>query len=463
MARGTPLGRRAVAAIATLLMAMAVLVPLASPASAGPPIPEPPDPLPPPAEGGIHPLIFPVVGANHYLDTFGACRSGCTRAHHGVDIMTYGVKGVPVVAAAAGTVYWAFNEQGGRCCAMGIRTDDGWETRYIHLNNDTPGTDDGLGWGFADGIDVGVHVEAGQLIAFVGDSGNAENVGPHLHFELHTPDGTPINPTPHVDAALVISEPGIVNDEPPCPEGAECDVAVMVDSGGQWHVRERLAWAAPIDSFFFGNPGDVPFMGDWDCDGVATPGLYRQSDGFVYLRNSNTQGVADVEFFFGNPGDIPLAGDFNGNGCDTVSIYRQSEGKVYVVNALGVDGGGLGAADFGYFFGNPGDRPFVGDFDGDGIDTVGLYRVSSGFVYFRNSNSEGAADFDFFYGDPGDVILAGDWDGDEVDTVAVYRPSAATLYLRNTNSEGNADYALKVGSYANAVVGTAPAAALGGG
>jgi hypothetical protein len=66
-------------------------------------------------------------------------------------------------------------------------------------------------------------------------------------------------------------------------------------------------------------------MGDWNCDGVQTPGLYRQSDGFVYLRNSNTQGVADITFFFGNPGDVPIAGDFNGNGCDTVSIYRPSE------------------------------------------------------------------------------------------------------------------------------------------
>ena len=42
-------------------------------------------------------------------------------------------------------------------------------------------------------------------------------------------------------------------------------------------------------------------VGDWNCDGIDTPGLYRQSDGFVYLRNSNTQGVADIRFFFGNP------------------------------------------------------------------------------------------------------------------------------------------------------------------
>ena len=46
--------------------------------------------------------------------------------------------------------------------------------------------------------------------------------------------------------------------------------------------------------FFYGNPGDVPFMGDWDCDGVDTPGLFRLSDAFAYLRNSNSQGIADI-------------------------------------------------------------------------------------------------------------------------------------------------------------------------
>jgi hypothetical protein len=130
-----------------------------------------------------------------------------------------------------------------------------------------------------------------------------------------------------------------------------------------WHLRNQQGL---ITSFFFGNPGDYPFMGDWNCDGVDTPGLYRQSDGFVYLRNSNTQGVADITFFFGNPGDVPIAGDFNADGCDTVSIYRPSNQTFYIINALGQDGGGLGAAQFSYVFGNPGDKPFVGDFNGDG-------------------------------------------------------------------------------------------------
>ena len=149
-------------------------------------------------------MYFPVVGENHYSDTFGAPRSG-GRSHNGVDIMAD--KMVPVVAVADGTVGWMHDDQGGNCCAMSLRHDDGWESWYIHLNNDTPGTDDGQGWGFAPGIESGVHVFAGQLIGWVGDSGNAEWVSPHLHFELHEPGGAVVNPTPHVDAAIVLDEP----------------------------------------------------------------------------------------------------------------------------------------------------------------------------------------------------------------------------------------------------------------
>ncbi len=234
---------------------------------------------------------------------------------------------------------------------------------------------------------------------------------------------------------------------PPCPKGRLCDSAISVDSGSQWGLRSALVDSPSVSSFFFGDPGDVPFMGDWDGDGVATPGLYRQSDGFVYVRDSNTQGVADREFFFGDPGDVPLVGDFDGDGRDSVSVWRASEARVYVINELGGDGGGLGAAEYSFGFGNPGDTPFVGDFDGDGVDSVGLYRTSTGFVYFRNGLSTGVADLEFFFGDPGDQILAGDWDGDGDDTVAVYRPSTGRLYVNLENAAGTADWTGSIGTY----------------
>ena len=218
--------------------------------------------------------------------------------------------------------------------------------------------------------------------------------------------------------------------------GPTVDGVGLVDSAtGQWYLRGP----AGVTAFYYGDPGDVPFLGDWDCDGVDTPGLYRRSDGFVYLRNSNTQGVADIRFFFGNPGDLPLPGDFDGDGCDTVSIYRPDESRVFIINELGADEGGLGEAAFDYVFGNPGDEPFVGDFDGDGVDTIGLHRESTGFAYFRNSHTAGFADREFFYGDPGDQIRAGDWTGDGTDTVGLFRSDAARFFLKFANEQGPAD------------------------
>lgn len=223
----------------------------------------------------------------------------------------------------------------------------------------------------------------------------------------------------------------------PGPADPDAVTVGMVDPDtGLWRLRDSIG---VVTSFYYGNPGDLPFAGDWDCDGVDTPGLYRQSDGYVYLRNANTQGNAGIKFFFGNPGDIPLAGDFNGDDCDTVSIYRPSEARIYIINELGSNDGGLGAADYSYLFGNVGDKPFVADFDGDGVDTVGLHRESTGFMYYRNTNSTGIAHAQFYFGDPGDRVIAGDWNASGSDSPGVFRPSAGRVYLRYTNTQGNAD------------------------
>lgn len=162
-------------------------------------------------EPEVYPLTFPIVGDVYYSDTFGACRgTGCSRTHLGNDLMTYGLKGVPVVAAHDGVVRNTSTALGSECCAIwGITADDGWETWYIHLNNDNPGTDDGKGWGFAPGIAPGANVSEGQLIGWVGDSGNAEGTGPHLHFELHKPDGTVISPYASLQAAERVDLPRI--------------------------------------------------------------------------------------------------------------------------------------------------------------------------------------------------------------------------------------------------------------
>ncbi len=209
-------------------------------------------------------------------------------------------------------------------------------------------------------------------------------------------------------------------------------------------IRGQLA-AGADESFFYGDPGDTPFLGDWDCDGVDTPGLHRATDGKVYLRNSNDQGIADIEFFFGNPDDVPLVGDWDGDGCDTVSLHRPADGMVYIINELGSSGSGLGAADFSFTFGDPGDTVFAGDFDGNGTSDVAAHDPATGAISISLSLEAGPPDVEFFYGNPGDEPLGGDWDGDGDDSIGVYRPSDATFYLRNSNTTGVADSTVVAG------------------
>ena len=135
-----------------------------------------------------------------FSDTWGAPRSG-GRHHEGTDIMS--PKGTWIVAVDDGVVErLEWNRLSG--WSIMIRHADGWTSHYLHLNNDTPGTDDGEGGpetAFAEALEVGNFVKAGDVIGFVGDSGNAEDSGSHTHFELHI-DGEKVNPYPYLEEAM---------------------------------------------------------------------------------------------------------------------------------------------------------------------------------------------------------------------------------------------------------------------
>jgi len=180
-------------------------------------------------------LVFPVDGDVSYFDSFYAQRYNGD--HHAQDLM--GTKMLPIVAVASGRieyVNWSSNPDDlnpEKCCSLALRHDDGWETYYIHLNNDSPGTDDGQGWGIAPGIRPGVHVQAGELIGWMGDSGNAEATSPHLHFELRDPSGIIVNPY----QALRVAE----GEAPPdtCSGGSSAPLDALL--GGTRLLRKGMS------------------------------------------------------------------------------------------------------------------------------------------------------------------------------------------------------------------------------
>lgn len=137
-------------------------------------------------------LAIPVSGIKsaELTDTFTQARAGGARRHDAIDIMA--PAGTPVVAAAPGTVEKLFFSEGGGGITAYVRSpDDRWSYYYAHLQR------------YAPGLKEGQQVQRGQVIGYVGSTGNADAEGPHLHFAINRMaagerwhEGAPINPYP---------------------------------------------------------------------------------------------------------------------------------------------------------------------------------------------------------------------------------------------------------------------------
>jgi len=237
------------ARVLLVVMAVALVVAASSiPASAedmaGAPGPDPALYTPP------FSLVFPLEGSHGFSDSFGAIRDGGGRLHQGNDIAA--PKTTPVLAAADGVIS---RIDTGTMAGLYVEIThaDGWRTRYLHLNNDEPppsppaegaagdgvvdasSTDvpvvEDVRWGIPAGLGIGSRVSAGDVIGFVGDSGNAKNTTPHLHFEVRMPDGTPVNPYPLLTGRASPTTLYVLPEVTDEPVTASVDVVGHADAG----------------------------------------------------------------------------------------------------------------------------------------------------------------------------------------------------------------------------------------
>ena len=139
-------------------------------------------------------IVFPVLGPTTYMDDFGAPRAGAP--HQGIDMMA--PKRALALAAEAGKVkFWTHSATAG--CMLYLYGASGTTYYYIHLNNDLTKRNDNkgkcvAGTAYAKGLKNGAKVAAGQVVGYVGDSGDANGLHPHLHFELHPNGGKAVDP-----------------------------------------------------------------------------------------------------------------------------------------------------------------------------------------------------------------------------------------------------------------------------
>jgi murein DD-endopeptidase MepM/ murein hydrolase activator NlpD len=155
-------------------------------------------------------MIFPVLGQSRYMNDFGAPRH--QGPHQGIDIMA--PRKALALATEPGRVKFQITSAAAGCMLY-LNGDSGTTYVYIHLNNDLGMTNDNRGRcapgiAFAPGLKSGTRVVAGEPVGFVGDSGDADGISPHLHFEMHPNDGAAVSPFTSLNRAwrLLFAAPG---------------------------------------------------------------------------------------------------------------------------------------------------------------------------------------------------------------------------------------------------------------
>jgi hypothetical protein len=207
----------------------------------------------------------------------------------------------------------------------------------------------------------------------------------------------------------------------PCRTSEHADT-VGVYRRGTFYLRNSNCPGGADFVVRYGRPGDRPLVGDWNGDGIDTVGVKRGN--VFYLRNRNDSGPPDlvVRLRFADPGDTPLIGDWNGHGTDTIGVRH---GNVFSLVYRLPHRGRIDRPDVEFAYGEPSDTPVAGDWGGDRRDTVGVHR---GRVFYLRSSNRVPTKRNkrihhdlapFPYADAGDKVLVGDWDGDGVDEVGV--------------------------------------------
>ena len=235
------------------------------------------------------------------------------------------------------------------------------------------------------------------------------------------------------------------------------EVAVFID--GHWFIdlNGNGVWDSGDLWANLGRFGDMPVVGDWDGDGKDDIGIFgmpwsgddraieiepglpdvqnqtvgahknippaQARDEFdVRVMKKSAEGriradVIDHVFRYGSENDIPIAGDFNGDGVTNIGLYRR--GTWY----LDIDGDGRWSETDIYVenFGSALDLPVVGDFNGDGIDQLGIYTAGTWRLDSNGDRKLDDADEVRHLGGVADKPAVGDFDGDGIDEIAVYR------------------------------------------
>lgn len=178
---------------------------------------------------------------------------------------------------------------------------------------------------------------------------------------------------------------------------------------------------------FFSLPAGEHKVCAYGINAPNTPGEHKQIGcrevyvpdyGNEYLLDNDFDGSHDLYTIFGQGTDEAIVGDWDGDGTDTLGVRR---GNTYFLNNDFDE-----QPDISVVYGSSGDEVVVGDWDGNGTDTLGYRR---GGQYYLSNDFDDDYEIHTSYGWSSDIVVTGDWNGDGIDTLGVRR--GGTYYLNN--------------------------------
>ena len=299
--------------------------------------------------------------------------------HDGYDMYAYGGTGAPIYASYTGKVTVA-GLAGNSACG-GTGTGYGYVVQVSHGNN--------IETRYAHLssnllVAAGQYVTTGQLIGYQGISG-ASNCVQHLHFELkNTATGVWMNVNPQMAGVPYLG--GVTAQGP-------------IGFSGSWQLRDNVSSGGTTKTVLYGVSGDIPITGDWNGDSYDTLGVVRyntttghfdwwQSDAkLTTLANNSYAPVSNVISTYGDPGDTPIVGDWDGVGGDSIGVIGPSGGLNYWYL--------LTVPFFPFVWGLHSDNPTSGDWNCDGRDSPGITRQNGAGGINWNLDNEFGSTIDY--------------------------------------------------------------------
>ncbi len=341
----------------------------------------------------------------------GSTRSSHSPSSYTIDWNAPDDLGKPVLASAPGVVSRAVSLTSSYGRYVIVDHGKGYTTLYAHLNQIAS--------------TVGQVVEQGDLIGYLGTSGNS--TGPHLHHEERL-NGAYFAPYFHRARFTMgtTRSSANCNDKPVVGDwtgDGKADVGVYRTGRtvGQWRQQR----GGTTSAFSWGRPGDMPLVGNFGGDRKDEVGIRRLGKIDFVLRSAQGK---KVPLSGGRSTDVPLTGDWDGNGFSQIGLYRPSTEQFH----LRKRGGGWTVVTFG----GANQQPVSGDWNKDGRSDLGTFNVTNGTWSLRVPSGGSYTTQRFVYGRAGDRPVTGDFNGDKIDDVAVWRPSNATFYQRVPASGG---------------------------